>query len=73
MSIEQYKNRKKQNMNRHSSQQGDTLESQQLKKQASKEWRESLADSGKYDIDTIDKMVEIFDRVADNYIFRLKK
>ncbi len=54
-------------------QQGDTLESRQLKKQVSKEWRESLVDSGKYDLDTINKMVEIFDRVADNYIFRQKK
>lgn len=53
--------------------QGDTLESRQLKKQASKEWRESLVDSGKYDSGTIDKMVEIFDRVADNYIFKQKK
>ena len=48
-------------------------ESLQLKIQASNNLRQQLIESGNFDSDTIEKIIDTFDKTADGYIFHKKQ
>lgn len=51
----------------------ESEESLQLKRQASNEIRQQLIESGNFDSDTIGKIIDSFDKTAEDYIFHNKQ
>lgn len=51
----------------------ESEESLQLKRQASNNLRQQLIESGNFDSDTIEKIIDTFDKTADAYIFHKKQ
>lgn len=51
----------------------ETVESLELKKQVSNDMRECLIESGNFDTDMIQEIMEVFDKTAEQYIFHRKE